>query len=78
MEGVAGNKHCAWKHFLLAARAGDKDSLDKVKDGFMWNIVTKDEYADALRAYQKIHDETKSDDRDADEELCNQRELSEE
>lgn len=77
MEGEAGNKHRAWKHFLLAARAGDKDSLDKVKDGFMWNVVTKDEYADALRANQKIHDETKSDNRNAHEELQS-RGLSEE
>ena len=69
LEGEAGNKHRAWKHFLLAARAGDKDSLERVKDGFKWNLITKDEYADALRAYHKIHDESKSDDRDAHEEF---------
>ena len=52
------------KHFILSARAGKKDSLDKVKTGFMHGIVTKDEYANTLRAYQKIQDDMKSDDRD--------------
>ena len=64
MEGEAGNITRAMKHFILSARAGDKESLDNVKEGYMDDIVTKDEYANALRAYQKIQDETKSDDRD--------------
>ena len=63
-EAEAGNIDRAYKHFILAAKAGDKDSLDKVKKGFMHGIVTKDEYAGTLRAYQERHDETKSDDRD--------------
>ena len=52
------------KHFILSARAGDKQSLDYVKDGFMDGIVTKDEYANTLRAHQERHDEMKSDGRD--------------
>ena len=64
MEKRAGNPYRAMKHFLLAARAGNKDSLDVVKEGFMHGIVTKDEYADTLRAYHKIQDEMKSDMRD--------------
>ena len=68
VELEAGNQHRAFKHFMLAAKAGDKDSLDKVKTGFMNGIVTKDEYANTLRAYQERHDEMKSEDRDTADE----------
>ena len=64
MEGRAGNITRAMKHFILAARAGFKKSLDCVKQGYMKGDVTKDEYANTLRAYQQQHDEMKSDDRD--------------
>ena len=64
MEYEAGNYHRAYKHFILSAKAGDKDSLDEVKKGFMNGIITKDKYANTLRAYQDQHDEMKSDARD--------------
>ena len=64
VEKEAGNYDRAFKHFILAANAGLKLSLDKVKVGYMMGYLTKDEYANTLRAYQKIHDEMKSDDRD--------------
>ena len=57
MEGRAGNIERAIKHRLIAARAGDKLSLNKVKDYFMQGIVTKDEYASTLRAHHKSLDE---------------------
>ena len=63
-EVDAVNYHRAIKHFLLSARAGDKESLDQVKEGFMDGIVTKDEYANTLRVHQKIQDEMKSNARD--------------
>ena len=61
MEGRAGNHHRTKKYFILAARAGYKLSLDNVKQGFMNGFVTKDEYANTLRAYQERHDDIKSD-----------------
>ena len=64
MEGQSGNHHRAKKHFLLAASAGHQLSLDKVKQGFMNGIVTRDEYANTLRANKKIQDEMQSDMRD--------------
>ena len=67
LEWNAGNEHRAMKHFILA-RAGDKNSLDKVKDGFMHGLITKDEYANTLRANQSRQDEVKSDARDKAEE----------
>ena len=65
-EEEAGNHHRACKHYILAARAGYKykDSLDCLKAGFMDGIITKDDYANTLRAYQSRQDEMKSDDRD--------------
>ena len=35
-----------------------------IKQGFMGGVVTKDEYANTLRAYQKSKDEMKSEARD--------------
>ena len=63
-ELEAGNEHRAIKHCLLSARAGDKNSLDGVKQGFRKGIITKEEYANTLSAFQKIRDEMESDDRD--------------
>ena len=71
MEVQAGNTHRSVKHFILAARAGDDEALDKVKEGFMDGIVTKEEYAQALRAYQNRRDEMKSDMRDKARAFCN-------
>lgn len=64
MERHAGNYERALKHYIISARAGYDDSLDKVRDGFIVKLVTKDEYANTLRAYQKSSNELKSDARD--------------
>ena len=52
------------KHLIIAARAGYKESLDQVKTRYIEGLVTKDEYANTLRMYQKRQDEMKSDARD--------------
>ena len=70
-EGEAGNLHRACKHFILAARAGYKLSLDAVKTGFRSGIVTKDEYAQTLRAYHESQTEMKSEARDKAEAFSN-------
>jgi len=59
-----GNIHRAMKHWIIAARAGCKKSLDIIKECFMRGDVTKEEYASTLRAYQKRQNEMKSDERD--------------
>ena len=70
-EGEAGNLHRAFKHFMFAARAGHKESLEAIKKEYMSGIsvVTKDEYANTLRAYQQRQDEMKSDERDKAEDF---------
>ena len=63
-EYNGGNHQRALKHFQIAASAGYEKSLDMVKGGFMDGFVTREEYANTLRAYQKSQDETKSDSRE--------------
>ena len=64
LEGQAGNHHRAMKHMMIAARAGYKNALDRVKKGFVLGAVTKEEYANTLRAYQKAQDDMNSDARE--------------
>jgi len=64
LEFEADDHHRAFKHFNIAARAGYELSLHNVKQLFMKGIVTKDEFANTLRAYQKSQDEMKSEERD--------------
>ena len=52
------------KHWMIAARAGNQDSLDNIRRGFMNGMVTKEEYERTLRAYKESVDEMKSDQRD--------------
>jgi len=63
-EGQVGNYHRAYKHYMIAARAGYKESLDAVKEGFMYGFVTKDEYARTLQTYHDMLKEMKSEIRD--------------
>ena len=64
MEYNAGNHQRAMKHCQIAASAGYKPSLDLLKDRYVAGYVTKDQYANTLRQYQKSQDEMKSDARD--------------
>ena len=64
MEGQTGHHRRAMKHFMLAAKAGDKGSLEYVKKGFTNGIVTKDEYESTLRAYYKSASDMKREARD--------------
>ena len=63
-EDEAGNQQRAYKHLLLAARAGHKQSLDAVTKGYTLGIVTKDEYEGALRAHYNHQLKTKSEARE--------------
>ena len=64
LEGQAGNHHRSFKHYMIAARGGDDNALDMIKQGFMARFVTKDEYSSTLRAYQTRIGEMKSDQRE--------------
>ena len=64
LEEEAGNHHRATRHYIIAAKAGDEETLEGVKLGYKHGLVTKDEYASTLRAHQKIQDEMKSNARE--------------
>ena len=64
LEGRDGNYQRAYKHLTIAAMAGDKLSLDTIKEGYMAGHVTKEGYANTLRGYQQSQDEMKSEARD--------------
>ena len=62
--GYQGNEQRAYKHFIIGARSGHKECLDKVRIGFQRGVVTKDDYSEALKEYQKRQEETRSELRD--------------
>ena len=55
----------AFKHWVIAARAGNDDSLRKVKEGYVAGYVTKDVFAETLRSHKTAIDEVKNIQRDA-------------
>jgi len=65
LEGKSGNYRRSVQYYMVAAKAGKKGALDKVKIGFRNGLVTKDEYESTLRAHQQRLDEMKSDARDS-------------
>ena len=64
MEENAGNTERALKHYMIAASAGDNDSLDCIKDMYSDGDATKEDYTKALKSYQIYLDEVKSKQRD--------------
>ena len=54
----------AMKHFMINSNYGDEESLGAVREGFKLGLVTKKDFEDCLRAYQKSTDEMKSEMRD--------------
>ena len=59
-----GNYERAVRHYLIAAKMGETNALDNVKDMFINGIAAKEQYAEALKAYQESVGETKSPERD--------------
>ena len=62
-QGRAGNVKRAMKHWMIAAGAGYKDSLENIQRAFSQRHTTKLEYEKSLRAYQKYLDDVTSDQR---------------
>jgi TPR repeat protein len=54
----------ARKHFIIAANLGYHGSLKNVKDLYAHGHASKEDYADALRAYQTAVGATKSAERE--------------
>jgi len=58
----------AMKHFLIAATLGHDASLGALRNGFRRGLVSKEDFASALRAHQAAAEATKSPQREAAEE----------
>ena len=54
----------ALKHYMIAVRSGDNNSLKMIQQLYTTGRASKDDYAKALKAYQAYLKEIKSDDRD--------------
>jgi len=52
------------KHYLIAIKGGNKKSLEDIKELYKVGHATKDDYANALSAYQAYLDDIKSVQRD--------------
>ena len=59
-----GNLDRALKHYMIAARGGNTQSLNAIKDLYTDGHATKTDYGAALRGYQASLDEIKSTQRD--------------
>ncbi len=64
-----GRENRAAKHWVIAAKLGDDDALQNVKNYFHLGYVSKDDFDAALRGHQAAVDATKSEQRDAAEEF---------
>jgi TPR repeat protein len=51
------------KHFIIAANLGNQDSLNELREGYANGHASKEDYANALRAYQAAEEATKSAER---------------
>jgi tetratricopeptide (TPR) repeat protein len=59
-----GDMQRAVKHFIIAANLGHDDALDRVKEGYISELLSKEDYASALRGHQNAVDATKSQQRE--------------
>ena len=64
MEQKAGNKERAVRHYMIAAGAGDTDSLKEIQNLYSHGRVPKEDYTKALQAYQAYLGEIRSRQRD--------------
>eukprot|EP00984_Skeletonema_dohrnii_P018416 scaffold8594_cov81-Skeletonema_dohrnii-CCMP3373.AAC.5 len=67
LENRDGRMDRAVKHWIIAANLGDDGSLETLKDAFGEGLVSKEDFAAALRAHQAAVDATKSPQREAAE-----------
>ena len=62
-EANNGRFERARKHFIIAAYLGDEKSLKAIRNLYADGHASKEDYADALRAYQAAVDAMKSEER---------------
>jgi TPR repeat protein len=63
-EGINGRHERAVKHWIISAKLGDGKSVEGLKESYADGLVSKEDFAAALRAHQAALDATKSPQRD--------------
>lgn len=63
-ESNKRNLERAMKHLFIGAKLGEDNSLEMIKTGFKTGLVSKEDFAAALRAHQAAVDATKSPQRE--------------
>ena len=66
----SGRSDRAVKHFVIAAKQGDEDSFGLLKFAFKDGLISKEDFASTLRAYQSAVEATKSPEREKGEKYC--------
>ena len=64
LDWEVGDYERAYKHFVICAKAGYEKSLKLIQQGFEDGYITRDEYTEILRAYQKNREDMRSEMRD--------------
>eukprot|EP00984_Skeletonema_dohrnii_P013410 scaffold5549_cov79-Skeletonema_dohrnii-CCMP3373.AAC.13 len=59
-----GRLNRAVKHWIIAAKLGDDESIQRLKEGFKFGYVRKEDFATALRGHQAAVDAKKSPQRE--------------
>ena len=67
LEWKNGRIERAAKHWIIAAKLGYDDSLNALKECYKDGIISKEDFAAALRGHQAAVDATKSPQREAAE-----------
>ncbi len=62
-----GQYERAMKHTIIAAKLGDDESVNNLRMGYEKGVLSKEDFAEALRAHQVAVDAMKSPQRDAAE-----------
>ena len=75
IEMENGRFERARKHFIIAANLGNEKSLKAVRELYAFGHASKEDDADALRAYQAAVDATKSSGRERAEEAVKNGEM---
>eukprot|EP00985_Skeletonema_marinoi_P035056 scaffold45497_cov219-Skeletonema_marinoi.AAC.3 len=65
VEEEHGRMDRAVKHYIIGANHGHNESLATLKKGYRRGLVSKEDFAAALRAHQAAVDATKSPQREA-------------
>ena len=63
-EYNVGNMDRALRHYMIAIRGGNHNSMESIKELYSYGEITKDDFTKALQSYQVYLGEIKTPQRD--------------